>query len=340
MGLAARLLKRKSFPKHRVPAAEVAAFAADIRSHPEFFQPGRMRARYRDAGASTAFDPFGDDVALRAAEALRAHAPFSVIRIGDGEANFLAYGEDPRFSALDAHLFEESIWNQADRFELRRAWMAPLSEMMISAVACADIVGVLGVWQPNDQDGDVEAAVAAFARDLRGVGGQWRGRRAMLRLAEAGAFRKRLAASAYLYLGVNAHLATLMAATDRVLCVTDRSEAVAKLSAAFPDHAVTHCPVGRRSRGLAHLAPLPDAPHFMERVRRALPDRLDGVLCLVGAGPWAEIYCTWIKRRGGVAIDLGSGFDLLAGAASRPMHRALTPEMRAKAAGPLGSRER
>ncbi len=48
-----------------------------------------------------------------------------------------------------------------------------------------------------------------------------------------------------------------------------------------------------------------------------------GCFCLVGAGFWAEIYCTWIKQRGGVAIDIGSGFDLLDGTAPRPVHRSL-----------------
>jgi hypothetical protein len=38
-----------------------------------------------------------------------------------------------------------------------------------------------------------------------------------------------------------------------------------------------------------------------------------GTLCLVGAGMWAELYWTWIRRRGGVAVDIGSGMVLLAG---------------------------
>lgn len=48
-----------------------------------------------------------------------------------------------------------------------------------------------------------------------------------------------------------------------------------------------------------------------------------GALCLVGAGFWSEIYCAWIKQRGGVAVDIGSGFNLLDGGAPRPIHKAL-----------------
>jgi hypothetical protein len=47
---------------------------------------------------------------------------------------------------------------------------------------------------------------------------------------------------------------------------------------------------------------------------------LSGVLVLVGAGFFGKIYCSDAKAAGGVAIDLGSGFDLLAGLATRPVH--------------------
>ena len=47
---------------------------------------------------------------------------------------------------------------------------------------------------------------------------------------------------------------------------------------------------------------------------------LGGTLTLIGAGPWAEIYCDEVKKRGGVAIDIGSGFDILSGHFSRPVH--------------------
>ena len=68
-------------------------------------------------------------------------------------------------------------------------------------------------------------------------------------------------------------------------------------------------------------------------VGASLDRSLAGTLVLVGAGPWSEFHCTWVKERGGVAVDFGSGFDLLAGAATRPIHHkidrgALTKEFR------------
>lgn len=89
----------------------------------------------------------------------------------------------------------------------------------------------------------------------------------------------------------------------------------------YPESEFEHVAVGK-SRDPGH----PDAaiaPEFLLEVENALSRDLRGCLCLVGAGVWAEIYCTWIKRNGGVGVDIGSGFDLLAGKATRPIHQSV-----------------
>lgn len=62
-------------------------------------------------------------------------------------------------------------------------------------------------------------------------------------------------------------------------------------------------------------------PHYPDRYR-ALPNWLDtvckpGRVFLVGAGGLGKLYCHWIKKRGGVAIDAGSILDGWAGYATR-----------------------
>ena len=68
---------------------------------------------------------------------------------------------------------------------------------------------------------------------------------------------------------------------------------------------------------------LPRMPNFLASFEKMLRHDLAGSLVLVGAGPWAEFYCTVAKQRGAVAVDIGSGFDLLSGRNTRPFHRLL-----------------
>jgi hypothetical protein len=127
-------------------------------------------------------------------------------------------------------------------------------------------------------------------------------------------------ASAHLYVGVLLNLERLLAAAERVVCITGRDAGVAKLRSRCPDIAIEHIAVGSDP---LRDEQIPSAPDFLHRVRDALPDNAQGVLHLVGSGPWSEIYCQWIKERGGVGVDLGSGFDVLAGMVTRPVHRHL-----------------
>lgn len=50
---------------------------------------------------------------------------------------------------------------------------------------------------------------------------------------------------------------------------------------------------------------------------------IEGNPCLVGAGVIGKIYCNWFRDRGGIAIDIGAVFDLLAGYATRGPLRGL-----------------
>lgn len=68
---------------------------------------------------------------------------------------------------------------------------------------------------------------------------------------------------------------------------------------------------------------LSETPDFLFELYNQLPQDMSNSLTLIGAGVWAEIYAMWIKQKGGVAIDIGSGFDLLNGESTRLFHRRL-----------------
>jgi hypothetical protein len=58
-------------------------------------------------------------------------------------------------------------------------------------------------------------------------------------------------------------------------------------------------------------------PTVFERLRANIDVRWPGEIFLVGAGFLGKIYCGWVKQRGGIALDIGSVFDLWAGESTR-----------------------
>ncbi len=59
-------------------------------------------------------------------------------------------------------------------------------------------------------------------------------------------------------------------------------------------------------------------PETFDFLRARIEVPFEGALFLVGAGPCGKVYCDVIKRRGGIAIDIGSIFDVWAGRLTRP----------------------
>ncbi|MEX0972449.1 MAG: hypothetical protein WDZ46_04230 [Solirubrobacterales bacterium] len=58
-------------------------------------------------------------------------------------------------------------------------------------------------------------------------------------------------------------------------------------------------------------------PTVFDRLRHQIDVRWPGEVFLIGAGFLGKIYCGWVKQRGGIAVDIGSVFDLWAGETTR-----------------------
>ena len=307
------------YSKNSIPERELAALEKTIRTYQEYYDVEYVRAKYESLGLKPLLDPFGKDILAPIKEALLKRAPFSAIRIGDGEANFLALGAYEGTPNLDRHAFSASIAGQPDTFRVTETWMLVLRDMMQHALLSADIVGVLGLWRPmRVKDWSIDNIIDKFHNRPRGITGHWRGVDLMLRRAKAGHFKAQILAPAHLYFAAISHLEGLIPLTDRVICITDKQPVVEALQQKFQKCQFRHIAVGKWCGPKRTTA---TEPGFLSDVEAQLPTDLAGCLCLVGAGVWAEFYCTWIKQRGGVAIDIGSGFDLLAGNLSRRMHR-------------------
>ncbi len=297
-----------------VPQNELEEMVQSIRTHPEYFDPDYIINAYRAHGLNVIPDPFSMDIATPIEQALSAGKAWSVVRIGDGETNLLSYGAYSTPN-LDRHVVKRIIAMQQDSFEVNPFWMIVLRELMIGALAQADIIGVIGLWRPKPLSADELARL--FPKNYRGISGQWRAIDFMLRLANQGFLNHKILASAHLYFSLLEHLHDILPLAKKVFLISDRKTVMEGIRRKYPNLDFECIIVGKSTESLQTQR---DQPGFLSLVDSALPANMQGYLCLVGAGPWAEIYCTWVKQRGGVGVDIGSGFDLLDGQMTRPIH--------------------
>ena len=325
--------QERSIPSKRcgpggIPASEIELFLQQVRAHASYWDPEYVKKVYRKACGRVISNPFSADASAPIITALERQTPFSAIRIGDAEANILAYDVFSDIPNLDRFAFERSVAQNQDSFKIGTLWMSVLQEMMLSSILQADIIGVIGLYRFG-QASPVERHKRFLEKltqhpDLRGQVGHFRGVQTIMRLASQGILKRKTPASAHFYFSILAHMDSLFIAAKKVVADTNNKNAVDVLRERYPSRPMTVIPVGLQSQ--KERAALRPSPDFLQKVRAALPENLRGCLCLVGAGIWAGVYCSWIKQRGGVAVDFGSGFDLLAGRMTRPVHRTVLGE--------------
>lgn len=305
-----------------MPEAELEKAADLLFADEKLYDVAETVASYKALGLKVIRSPDTDKLARYAREALANRKPFSAIRVSDGEFCVLAYGEFEDTPTLDRFIAVLSLAKQSDSFDLGELWLMTIREMMVGSIAGADIVGVSGFW---NEDGptrgfrrDPDKMRRAFESGPRGLYGDWKGRTYMPRLAQAGYLDGKIIASNHFYLSFLSSLPRLVKNAVSVMLMTGHAALLPAFRARFPDTEVTLLKIGNASDPRREKA---KHPYFLQDYQEAMPKDLTGVLCLVGGGPWSLIYCSWIKQRGGVALDIGSGFDLLAGKITRSTHR-------------------
>ena len=298
--------------------ADLETLADELQSQRQLYDIEWFRSAMRRKGHEIIVDPASDDLISLIEQALAERRPYSVIRLGDGEANLMTYeGAHSTTPDLDWQVAAQIVEMQADRFVPSPDLLAAVRSSLKLSVLAADIVGVLGLWTHIPIA--IETVLTKLPTDPRGISGQIRARYLALALPDV-LPQSTVIASAHLYAGILVNLERLLTAARRIVCITGRTAAIAGLRRRYPDIEIKHIAVGSDP---FRDETIPPTPGFLHRVKDALPSDAQGVLHLVGSGPWSEIYCHWIKERGGVGVDLGSGFDLLAGILTRPVHRHL-----------------
>jgi len=301
---------------NNLPADEIDEVVEFISKNSKYLDFEHVKGLYRSYNLPPVTTPFSAEILSPVKTALQKNTGLSVVRIGDGEANLLTYGAYPATPHLNNYVVKKIISMQQDSFAVNEHWNVILRDLMMGAVAQADIVGVLGFWRSPPYP-TIESILQQFSNDVRGISGQWRAIDYMLHLAREGMLQNKLITSAHLYFSVLEHMDDLIPLAKKVLIISDKATVVQKLQRKYPTSDFEYIAVGTTTEELRCSA----TPIFLSQVFSSLPLEMNGYLCFVGAGPWAEIYCTWIKQRGGVGIDLGSGFDLLEGIVTRPVHR-------------------
>jgi hypothetical protein len=207
-----------------IPQAEFAIIEGFIQSHMNVFDIDFVRGRFNGNVRLLYVEPFGEVLLEPVKTALIERRGFSAVRIGDGEANFLALGAYEGTTNLDRHVFAQSIANQQDGFRVTGTWMLIRRELMRHAVASADMVGVLGLWRTSAaRETEAEAWITRLRSDPRGILGHMRGVDLMMRWARQGRLRSQIIAPAHFYFSVLAHLDKLMALAKTVFCITTRA---------------------------------------------------------------------------------------------------------------------
>lgn len=298
----------------KIPISEIQYLKNDILSKPEYLDPEYIISVFEKYALNVLKPDSSREICHLIINALADQKPYSVVRVGDGEINILTAYTYPETPSLDFQVAKEAIDFCEHTFITTNEWLNKLKRLTYDAVIQADIIGVLGLQRFNVPT--VNQLATYLENHVRGVSGQHRGIDYMLRLARNYVFSDKIIASAFLYFSVLDHLNEILTATKKLVLITNKIDVYKKLCIKYPLLDIQLININPTIKPTVLKEPI-----FFIEVLDALDEDLSGTLTLIGAGIWSEFYCHEVKKRNGVAVDLGSGFDLLNSSLIRPLHR-------------------
>lgn len=296
------------------PPIEIDYCINEIKINADYLDPNFILQTHLSQKIDIILNPFSIEITNNIIKALTNKTPYSVIRLGDGEANLLTYEAYPSTPILNLKVAKKIISMQQDRFLVTPSEIIKLKNLLHESIQTADIIGIIGLWRPVERN--VADFIQAFNLDHRGILGHWRSIDYLIQLSKKNQLAGKILSSAHLYFSIIDNIQLLLNTAEKTLLITNHDNLAKNLSikASYNLDCIL---VGNTINDKLH------APSFLYELKRKLPQDMTGTLCLIGAGPWSEIYCTWVKKRGGVAVDIGTGFDLLTGKITRPIHKIL-----------------
>jgi hypothetical protein len=256
-------------------------------------------------------------LAQRLVRSLHDRRPLSLVRIGDGEGSALG------LTGADVHPAHAASFSAQFQMQngtpLNPAEASPFCRALRDALDAADVVGFRSVDRTIMSSERTVIENHLSAGHVNQAVGMLCAREYLVQGLHGGQFRDKTVTSAWVHLSLIRHLDDLLDAASSVSIVTGRPT----LRGQFEQR------VGGRLRSFVavpvegHRPSAESGSHYemYPAVVEMLSRDLTGTLLLVGAGLFGKIYCDVGRTHGAVAVDFGSSFDLLAGHATRPVHR-------------------
>jgi len=248
-----------------------------------------------------------ESIEQRIHEAIVDKKPFSAVRLGDGEGRVLGYPEF--FSDLEVltqvlyyhfgpesmHRFKESApssWVRDAMLDLRR--------LLVKAIGDADLIGLPISEYYDGFETSLSSGMLGFACAMN------HGLALVRHLGNDSIF----GANIFQLLAARGRMFKSAAKLARKVHIVGPWDIRAQLSTALEKDEINwiQVPGHYTWRGEKGLGQYPDLYKYIEHRLRFM-DRVDGEVFFVGAGILGKYYCSLIKERGGVALDIGSVID-------------------------------
>lgn len=246
--------------------------------------------------------------------ALRQKAALSLLRVGNGEGNAISMTKESVTPPQEETFYHQFVSQNGIKIPVED--VVPFCHEVRAALVSADIIG-FRLFRFDERKmiddvierGDAYAALGVlYAREFLQDG------------FSKNSWPDKIITSMWIHLDLLPWLDKMPAASSSVIVITGRSELEKEFSRRLGSRLKAFIAVPVQG----FIPSSPESSHFYQafpKVREFLQQDLRGTLVLIGAGLFGKIYCNETKNNGGVAVDLGSAFDVLAGLETRPVHK-------------------
>ncbi len=241
---------------------------------------------------------------------------FSLIRLGDGEGNILFWGKyyneynylaNESIKKIFALMFGNKKFINTDYKKIYRE--------ILTAVFDSDIIGLPTYEQVNNIYKKVDSSVCEEL-DVRGFTGYLS--ILDILLSEKDILKKKIIVNSHIHIDIGKHIETILNNTTQLSVITCYPELLDLFVQKFDVKKGLNLNIPPQA---VNIRKTPNQNHFPD-VYNAIIKQIEsadlrGMLFLVGAGILGKIYCSKIKKAGGMAIDVGSMMDVWMGESVR-----------------------